>query len=211
MSKIFVCLDTETGGLIPSKADLLTVYMGLFDEEFKLLEELDLKLKPNDERLPIAEAGALRVNGIDIQKHMTDPNTITYEEAKNKIMAMLKKYLKKNGRYSNLIPMAYNYDFDCKWLQHHILSEDDWNSVLHYGKIDPKICVDFLKDCQWLPKELGTLVSAADFFQVPKRNAHNAREDVMMMVDVYKAILTLMKSKKEGGQAQDLISLLETE
>jgi hypothetical protein len=204
-------MDTETGGLIPSKADLLTVYMGLFDEDFKLIEDLDLKLKPNEGRLPIAEAGALNVNGINIQEHMANPDTITYEEANKKIMKMLKTHLKKNGRYSNLMPMAFNFDFDCKYLQYYVLPEEEWQSVLHYGKIDPKVCVDFLKDCQWLPKELGSLVSAAEFFQVPKRTAHAAKGDTLMMIDVYRAILTLMRAKKDGGTTQDLISLLEQE
>lgn len=211
MSNVFVCLDSETGGLIPSAADLLTLYIGMFDENFKLLEELDLKLKPNDGRLPIAEAGALRVNGINIREHLENPETVTYAEANKKISEMLKRHLQKKGRYSNLIPMAYNYDFDCKWVQHHVLPESEWNSLLHYGKIDPKMCVDFLKNCGWFPPDLGTLVSAVEYFQIPKRNAHSAKDDTLMMVDVYKAILNLMRSKKEGGQVQDLISLLETE
>jgi hypothetical protein len=211
MSNIYVCMDSETGGLIPSQADLLTLYMGMFDENFKLLEDLDLKLKPND-RLPVAEAGALKVNKINIQEHLKNPLTITYAEAKEKIMAMLKRHLQKKGRYSNLIPMAYTYDFDCKWIQYHVLPEEDWNSLLHYGKIDPKMCVDFLKNCGWLPSNLGSLISAADYFNVPKRNAHSAKEDVHTMVDVYKAILDLMKNKKNGGSQQtDLISLLEAE
>src|ERR1039457_5395569 len=102
MSKLFVCMDTETGNLIPSKGDLLTCYMAIFDEDWKLLEDLDLKTKPNGGRLPVADAGALRVNGINIQDHMANPETITYEEANANIMTMLKKHLKKNGRYSNL-------------------------------------------------------------------------------------------------------------
>lgn len=211
MGVIYVALDVESGSLIPSKGDLLTVYVGMFNEDFKLLEELDLKLKPNDGRLPVAEAGALKVNGIDLKSHIEDPSTITYNEARGKLLSMFGRHLKRNGRYSNLVPMAYNYDFDYRWLQYHVLTEEDWNSVLHYGKIDPKMCVDFLKSCSWLPPELGSLVSAADYFKVPKRNAHNAREDVFMMIDVYKAILDLMKSKKDGGQSQDLISLLESE
>jgi hypothetical protein len=100
MGDVYVCMDSETGGLLPSKADLLTLYIGLFDENFKLLEELDLKLKPNNGELPIAEAGALKVNKIDIHAHINDPEIITYSEAKNKIIDVLKRHLKKKGRYS---------------------------------------------------------------------------------------------------------------
>ena len=104
MSKLYIPLDTETGGLDPKTSDLLTIYIAVADENFQILDELDLKLKPDGDRLPVTEPGAMKVNGIDLQKHLADPTTITYSEAKNRISAMLKKYLKKNGRYSNRFP-----------------------------------------------------------------------------------------------------------
>jgi len=211
MAKVTVAFDSETGDLLPSKGHLLTLYMGLFDEDFRLLEELDLKLKPNDGQLLLASAEALKINGINLKVHMEDPTTITYAEAKEKIMATLKRHLKRNGRYSNLIPMAYNADFDIKFVQYYILPEEEWNSILHYGKIDPKQVVDFLKDCGWIDRSVGSLGSVAEYFNVPKRNAHTAKDDTFMMLDVYKNILALMKSKKDGGNTSDLISLLESE
>ena len=45
MSKLHVALDTETGGLDPKTSDLLTIYIGIADENFKVIDELDLKLK----------------------------------------------------------------------------------------------------------------------------------------------------------------------
>ena len=66
MSKVTLAFDCETGGLDPKQADILTLYMGILDEDFKVLEELDLKLKPNS-GLPRADAGALKVNKIDLQ------------------------------------------------------------------------------------------------------------------------------------------------
>lgn len=212
MSQFLLAFDTETGGLNPQTSDVLTFYMAVVDEEFKVVDEINLKLKP-DGRAPIAEAGALRVNGIDMKQHLADPETIVYSEAKEKIITMLKKYLKKNGRYSNLVPLGHNVPFDLGYTWEHLIPKDEWDKIVHYRNVDTSPIVSFMKDCGWFPKELGSLVSVVDYLGVPKRGAHNAKEDTLMCVDVYKAMLSIMKSKKEsqGGAQQDLISLLEAE
>jgi oligoribonuclease (3'-5' exoribonuclease) len=205
-----VCMDSETGGLRAKQADILTLYMAVFDEDFKLLDELDLKLKPND-RLPVVEAGAMEVNKIDLQKHLSDPNTVTYSQGKANIIEFAKKYLKKRGRYSNLIPLGQNVMFDLKFIWEYIVPEDEWDGLFSYNVEDTKSAGLFLKRCGWIPKECGTLKSFVEFFNIPKREAHEARADVHATVDVYRSMVSLMKSKKEGGTSQDIISLLEAE
>lgn len=211
MSQQFIlALDTETGGLDHDTADVLTIYMAMVDESFKIVDELDLKLKP-DGRLPVAEAGALRVNRIDLQKHVNDPETLTYSQAREKMIEFFRKYLRKNGRYSNITPLGQNVDFDLGFIWKHLMPKKEWNSWIHYGKIDTKQIVDFLKHSKWFPKELGSLGSVVEYLGLPMRQAHGAREDTLMTLDVYKRILEIMDSKKEGGQTQDLIALLEAE
>lgn len=210
MSQFLAGFDTETGSLDPKKGDLLTFYMAILDEDFKIVDELDLKLKPDD-RLPIAESEALKINGIDIKKHIEDPETVTYSIGKTRLVAMLKKHHKKVGRYNNIRPLGQNVDFDINFTQEYLLPKEEWDKLFHYGKIDTKGIVDFLKDCSWLPKDLGSLTTYVEYFSIPKRSAHSAKDDTLMMIDVYKYLISLMKSKKENGTQQDLISLLEAE
>lgn len=205
----FVALDSETGGL-KTQCDILTLFMSIVDEDFKVIEELDLKLKP-DGRLPIVESEAMAVNRIDLNKHLEDPNTVTYSEAKERITKFAKKYLKKRGRYSNLVPLGQNILFDLKFIWAHIMSEQEWEGLFSYNCEDTKTAALFLKRCGWLPKEIGTLKSLVEYFNIPRREAHEARADVGMTLDVYRAMISLMKSKKDGGTTQDLISLLEQE
>lgn len=205
-----LALDSETGSLNPKDGDILTLYIAVLDDQFKIVEELDLKLKP-DGRLPIAEAGALRVNKIDLRAHIEDPATVAYSQAKEKIVTMIKKYLKKNGRFSNIRPLGQNVTFDLDFINEHVIPKNEWDSLIHYAKIDTKAIADFMKDCQWLPKEVGNLGSLVDFFKIPKRTAHSAKDDTLMTIGVYIAMVDLMKAKKENGQTQDLISLLESE
>ena len=210
MSTIYLAFDVESGGLNPTKADLLTAYFAILDEDFNFLEDLELALKPEG-RLPFAEEGALKVNGIDLDKHVKDPKTITYLEGGQKLAAMIKRHLKKKGRYSNIIPTGYNVNFDIKWVQHYLIDEDTWDSMIHYKALDVMQDVDVLKRHGWLPPTVGNLKSAVEFFGVPMGEAHVAKDDILMTLGVWKKIHELMESKKNGGSNQDLVSLLEAE
>ena len=84
----FAAMDLETEDTL-HRQDMLTCSFHIIDEDFKIIEELSLQLKPKD-RLPIVEVKALETNeSYDIRKHIEDPNTITYAEAK-KIMSLLR-------------------------------------------------------------------------------------------------------------------------
>ena len=211
MSSIYyAAFDSETGGLDPDVADMLTFYMGILDQDYKLVDEIYLKLKP-DGRIPIADAGALKVNGINIQQHLADPETKTYAEGRVLLVDMLRKYSKRVGRSMNIKPMGYNVPFDEGFTWKHLLPKSEWLKLMHYKRVDVMERVDFLKEAGWFPEDLGSLSTVVDYLQIPKRAAHNAREDTLMTIDVYKKLLEIMRAKKEGGQAQDLISLLEAE
>jgi len=211
MSNFLLAFDTETGGLSPKAADVLTAYFAIVDEDFKILDELDLKLKPDNGRLPIAEDGALKVNKINIHAHLEDPETITYSEAKTKLVAMIRKYLKKTGRHSNIRPLGYNVPFDIGFIQEYVLFPDEWQSLINYNTVDPKVVVNFLKDAGWFPADLGTLISVVKHFNISMGLAHTAKADALATVEVYKKLLELMDSKKDGGGGLDLLSLLEAE
>lgn len=202
--------DKETGDLDPKLGDVLTAYYGVVElDTFKIVEELELKLKPDD-RLPRANPEALRVNGIDLRLHLEDPATITYSQARPLIENLLKKY-REPGRYSNLRLFGHNVDFDKDFEFEHLTPRHVWEKLVHYVTADTKRAADFLKDCGWLPKNIGTLLSLVEFFNIPKRQAHSAKDDCLMTLEVYKKLLEMMRAKKEGGASQDLIALLEAE
>jgi hypothetical protein len=209
----YAAFDSETGGFIPEETDMLTFYMGMFDEEFKLAEELYLKLKPDGGRIPVAHADALRVNRIDLHLHLADPETITYSEGNEKLVEMLKKYHKKEGRFNNIRPMGYNVPFDEKFTFKHLMPLAQWEKYMHYKRVDVMERVDFLKECGWMPRDLGSLSSVNDYLSLPKLTAHNAKYDTIMCVNVYQKLVELMKSKKDNSATSqiDIIAMLEAE
>jgi DNA polymerase III epsilon subunit-like protein len=207
----YISFDTETGNLDPKKGDVLTAYFVVMDENFKILDELDLKLKPDGGRLPLASAEALNINKIDIKQHLQDPETVTYTDAKEKLVKMLKRFC--TGKNSRLRPIGQNIDFDIKFVQEYLLPFEEYDKLLHYGKLDTKMITDFMKDAGWLPPDLGNLGSLCKHFDVNLGDkAHNAKHDTLATVEVYKKLLGLMASKKDSGsQSVDLIDLLEQE
>lgn len=212
MSKFLAPLDSETGGLDPKKVDMLTFYMAIVDDAtMKIIDEVDLKLKPDGGRLPIVEQQALDVNKIDLRAHLADPNTITYSEARERIITMAKKYHRKYGRYNNIRPMGQNLQFDLDFIWVHLITKEEWDKIFHYTKIDTKTIVDFLKDAGWFPRDLAGLESVIKYLNLPLGEAHTAKADTIMCLDLYKHILGIMAAKKDGGSTQDLISLLEAE
>lgn len=211
MSQYFMPFDCETGGTNEKTSDLLTMYACIMTEDYKIVEELYLKLKPNNGRFPIAEAQALRVNGIDIQKHLADPETVTYEEGSKKLLDMVRRYAQKRGRFSNMTPFGFNVPFDKKYVCEYLIPYATWETLFHYKDSDVAQAVDWLRRVGWMPKDVARLADVAEYLQVPKRSAHNAREDTLMTIDVDKKLVDMMRAKKDGGQSQDLISLLEAE
>jgi hypothetical protein len=210
LTDFYLGMDSETGGFDENIEDMLTFYCAIFTYDWKLIDELDLKLKPDNGRFPVANARALQVNGINLQQHMENPDTITYSEAKVKIAAFLAKY-RKPGKYSNITPLGHNVPFDLRFTWKHLMPQHEWQKYVHYGIADTKSDTDALKRWGFLPMHLGNLESLVDYFNIPKRAVHNAKEDTLMTVDVAKAMEAFMKTKKDGGQSQDLISLLEAE
>lgn len=211
---INVFCDAETGDLKPVEGDtggdLLTIYFGFYDENRKLLDELDLKLKP-DNRLPIAHAGALRVNKIDLKEHLADPATITYSEASKLLKEKIEKHLKKNGRFSNLIFSGFNCPFDITFVKAFLLSEEEFEDSFHYKYRDIQSDIECLRYYGWIPSEVSKLEKCVEYFGAAKGTAHTARGDIVSTIEVEKKIKELMDSKKSGGQTVDLISLLEAE
>lgn len=207
---VYVFFDGETGSLSPSKGDLLTIYFGFFDKDFKLIDELSLKLKP-DSRLPVADATALKINKIDIRAHLEDAETVIYSKGRELLLEKVKKHYKKSGRKSCLVPAGYNVRFDIKFLNHYLLKEEEFEEYFDYKILDVMDEVDVLKRHGWLPSEIGKLEKTAEYFGVAIGTAHNAKDDIFMTVGLYLKIREMMESKKNGNQSVDLISLLESE
>src|ERR1700688_2902057 len=98
--KKFLTIDNETGGIGRDKS-LLTVYVGLFDEQFKFIDELYLYLKPPDGAY-VCTAEALRINKINLIEH--DKIAVPYKEGATLLYNFINKHSENSKGYIELDP-----------------------------------------------------------------------------------------------------------
>jgi|WetSurMetagenome_2_1015567.scaffolds.fasta_scaffold300247_1 DNA polymerase III alpha subunit (gram-positive type) len=194
-------LDIETYGLNIGTDSILTLYMGVLDSNFKIEDELDLKLIP-DSGVFVGSDEALKVNKINLEEHRK--TAIPYSEARLSI----EKFLDKNSAYKrSLTPSGHNIaGFDIPFIVQSLDLKEVWDTHCHYRLADTSPILNFLQDLDLLPRELGSLESLVKYFKVPKLQAHTAKGDSLMWVEVYKSLIQVI-SKKGSSSIEDLLLL----
>ena len=85
MSVKYLIIDTETGGLVEHDPSLLSLYAYLTDSKLNYLDDIELKIKPDDEVYRV-NPYALNINKINLVEH--NKIAITESEAKNKFVVL---------------------------------------------------------------------------------------------------------------------------
>jgi DNA polymerase III epsilon subunit-like protein len=93
MSK-YLALDCETGGL--EGTSLLSLYCGVYDESFTLLDELELFLRPKDHIYHVTAEG-LGINKIDLVEH--EKKAIPYAEGGTLLYDFIEKHSVAHNYY----------------------------------------------------------------------------------------------------------------
>lgn len=206
----YLWFDTETGGKNAKIHPLLTAYFAVCDKDHNIIDDLSLYLKPEDPSKMILEQEALEVNKINIQEHLADPNTITYQEGRVKLKQFLLKH-KIKGKRKHYMPCGHNVAFDKDFVWNWLMPQEEFEEEVHYRTLDTSMVTTFLKDLGILPEELGNLGSLVTYFNLPQKEAHNAKGDVWMNIDVYKAMKSMMKDRKKDmiGGTNSLLEIIE--
>lgn len=204
--------DMETTGLDEQKNDILTAYFAIYNENLEFIDDLDLMLKPDDpNKVIIYDIEAFETTGINLEDHLKNPATITYSKGRELLTKMLIKHKIPNKR-SHYRYSGQNIGFDIKFLKEHMGDSEGFEKLINHGNIDTFQIATFLKECDMIAADVGNLGSLVDYFGLPMGTAHNAKEDVLMTVNVYRAMKNMMKDKKAGmsGVADnDLLSIVE--
>lgn len=208
MSKAtYIAMDTETGGTDFLVNPILTAYFAVLDENLNILASLDLKIKPEEPSNKVEEA-ALRVNKIDLQAHLSDPNSLSRLQACDKFMGMLSSI--KLEPKQKLLPLGHNVAFDVNFCSQFV-PDFKWKKHIHYGVVCTFSIANFFKAAGLLPSSIGKLESLVAHYQIPKREAHTASGDVLMTIDVYAKMAKTVKdmTQNSSGLSIDLLSMLE--
>lgn len=203
----YIAFDFETGGIDPSKNPILTGYFAALDKNLNILGDLELKIKP-EAPFDVLEKDAMKVNGIDLEKHNNDPETLSRAEAAAKLKSFLREFRGKSR--SKPRPLGHNIAFDVNFTRQ-LLTQEEWESNVHYGIACTSVLTNILKDIGILPETVGNLESLVKYFGVQERTAHTAKDDVLMMIEVYDKMIQMLKRSIEGygGLSFDILSALE--
>lgn len=185
----YIALDTETGGVTP-ETSLLTAYLAVLDDAFHIVDEIDLKLKPEDGNY-VVTAQALSINKINLVEH--DKVAMPYSKAKTPLY----QFLEKNHQGEKLIPLGHGVHFDVVRVRS-LISQGSWENFVSYRMLDTSIAARFLIAAGVLPKNLsGSLGSIVSHFGIKsKGDLHDARVDTLQTVSVLQELLNLVKDKK---------------
>lgn len=201
--------DTETSGLDENTYFLLTAFFAVTDKDFNVIDELYLQLKPPEPTKVIFEKKALETNKINLEQHLKDPQTLTYEEGKKKLIEFFERN-KIKGKRRSLQPCGHNIlGFDNPYIWKHLISKTEWEKYVHYRTLDTTGIVAFLKDIGILPPEVGSLTSLVEYLNIPVKEAHHAKGDVLMNIKVYEALTAMIKDVKKQIATSSNNSLLE--
>ena len=211
----YLCYDLETGGLDKHKHTITEAFFAIWDEEWNLLDTLHLYLK-NDAGEVIGEEAAWKMTGIDPDELLANPDTITYSEGREKLLTMLKKHKipRKRNHYQFLGQNIAAFDGPFMEAQGFLTQEHRKKAGIHHNVLDTTIYITWLKKLGILPATVGSLGSLVEYFDLQKREAHRAEDDVYMQKDVYIALCDLIKQMSIGNlnstdSSNDLLKIVE--
>ncbi len=175
-------LDCETTGLHVD-ADILTIYLGVVDQEYKIIQSLDLKVKPNPDdgrSVYSVEPDALRVNKIDLLEH--DKNAVTYDEASKLIYQWLQSMYQLFGK---LVPFGNNVQSDIDIVNRLILRKKSWNNFVSPIVIELSTLGQFNNFLLHERKSLSLSNVAKQFgIEIDEKRLHTAEYDVILGAEV---------------------------
>lgn len=193
----YLHIDAEMGGR-DYKYSLLTAYFLVTDAHFVKIDDLYLRVKPDDGDYLISGQG-MGVNGINIQKH--DAIAIPYKQARTILFNFLNTQTNYSLGKTKLVPVGHGVRGDIQHLIGKVISEGSWEQFCSYHYIDTSVVLQFLRACGKMPMDCDGSVSAlAKYFNIPiEGNLHDAEVDTKLTAAILKNMINLGSTIELNG------------
>lgn len=177
---MYIILDTETGGIGIDKS-LLTAYFMVCDDKFQKIDELYLRVKPDDGIYRVT-GEAMGINKIDLSKH--DLVAMPYKKAGT----ALYQFIEKNFGYrkERMVPVGHGMSGDLDHIFDKLISRPTWETFVSYRRLDTSVALQFLKSCDMFPETVsGSLESLVEHFDIKRSGElHDAKIDAQLTKEV---------------------------
>lgn len=183
MSQKYICFDVETTGLCPKIHNLLTMCMIIVNDNLEEIDRLNISLKHENYTV---DAIAMEINKIDLIQH--NKISLNKYDAKQYLIEFLKKY-------SKLIPIGHNINFDINFVKENLLSNEEYNKYFSYNSIDTNTIANFMKMANKLPcKQSVSLTKLSNYFGLTKNieKEHTSEYDTEMTLLLLKQFISLI-------------------
>lgn len=211
----YLGFDLETGGFDKENDTITEAYFAIWNEDRVLLEDLHLFMK-NDDGEIIGNQEAFDITGCDPEVQLADPNTVTYTEGREKLIAMLERHKipRKKLHYRFLGQNIVYFDIPFMDRSGFFTEEHCKKSGIGHNSLDTTLIVTFLKEIGVLPKSVGSIASLIEYFGLQQGNLHTAKDDTHMQKDIYFRLCDLMRQATManlggGTNDSDLLKIVE--
>ena len=183
-AKAFFLFDCETGGLDPSFS-LLTLSGAVLDEQYNVLDSIDLAIKPSSGRY-VLNAKAMEINKINIAAH--DAVALPEDEAAAQLGIFLAKH-SDSGR-ARLVPAGHNVRLDLNFAEK--LLPDFGKYALHRSH-DTAAIASFCQDFGLIPESCNlSLPALCSHLNIDPTGIHDAKVDIELTRRVMKGLFDLL-------------------
>lgn len=191
----YFLFDTETGGLDAKSNSLLTLYGLILNSKLKVVETIDLNLKPNDEVYHVW-AEAMQVNRINLVEH--NKKALSYSAGRTALEDILVRNTGFNGK-TKIVPVGWHVNFDIGFVTEHLLPRPAWDRYFSLDTIELKSLVHFMVLSGKLKVEnykhkfsLGEIVKELDI-NLDGKVLHDAEVDTKASFSLFKKLIELNK------------------
>lgn len=182
---IFLFIDTETGGLIPTKHSLLSVAFVVWDINIGIIDSAEFFVKS---RRYVVTERAKEINGFDREMH--NQKAKDQKVVIDEMFGFLYKYFDKN----TAIPIiGHNVQFDVNFLK--VFFEKNGRSFYQYFShriIDTYSVFKTLEISRKIDKNIDSSADAFKYFQIKVENRHSALGDCEATVKLYECLIKIL-------------------
>lgn len=183
MEKILF-IDTETGGLDPSKHSLLSIAMVVWENK-EIKDSIELLI--NDGKLCVTDE-ALSINNINIENHKK--SAISPTEAINQILQFIASHFPENKK---ITIAGHNVHFDVNFMSTFFSNNNkDFSSYFSHRIIDTSSILYYLYLAGQINQKAISSDKAFELFDIEVKGRHTALGDAMATAELFNKLLSLM-------------------
>lgn len=178
-------IDTETGGIDPTKHTLLSIGLVVWDSTKGILDSKEILIK-SDEYIITKEAQ--RINRFE-----RDPHELTALPPKKAI----ERIIDFNSNWFDLnmlVPLAgHNTQFDVSFIKTFLKENNrSYNEIFSHRIIDTYTLLRSLYYAGKITDDISSSAQAFKYFNIKVENRHSAQGDAIATAELFEKLLKLM-------------------